>query len=306
MTRRSRAGRFIRRVRTGDLGGGVVGAEPGGGRAAGAREAAMTDVIPVSAEWLTLRERADARSRSRRLGMAAARMLRPGAVVHDLGSGTGSMMRWLAPLLHGPQTWVLHDWNPLLLEHAAARPPSPEAVVRTSVKDVAELAAADLSGASLVTMSALLDVLTRDELEAIVRACVATGAPCLFTLSVTGRVGLDPVGPGDGVFASAFNSHQRRTVDGRRLLGPDAATSAIDLFERAGWSVRTAASPWRLDESEAALVAEWLDGWLGAAVEARPALEEWAEEYRAVRTAQSTAGTLRVVVDHLDLLAWSP
>ena len=43
-------------------------------------------------------------------------------VVHDLGSGTGSMMRWLAPLLPGPQTWVLHDIErkPLFTEESIA------------------------------------------------------------------------------------------------------------------------------------------------------------------------------------------
>ena len=51
----------------------------------------MSEVIPVSVEWLTLRERADARSRSAELALAAAALLSPGPlVVHDLGSGTGS------------------------------------------------------------------------------------------------------------------------------------------------------------------------------------------------------------------------
>lgn len=269
----------------------------------------MTEVIPVSVEWLTLREQADARSRSRRLGAAAARLSQAPTVVHDLGSGTGSMMRWLAPLLTGPQTWVFHDWNPVLLEHAAehgAAHPSAQVDVRTSVTDVAHLRADDLAGASLVTTSALLDVLTREELETVVRACVGAGVPSLFTLSVTGRVELDPVDPGDRVFGAAFNDHQRHTTGGRRLLGPDAVIAAIDLFSAAGWSVRSAHSPWLLDASDRVLIAEWLEGWLLAAVEERPALQEWAEEYVRSRTAQLAAGNLRVVVDHRDFLAWPP
>lgn len=266
----------------------------------------MTAVIPVSVEWLTLREQADARSRSRRLGAAAARMSRRPAVVHDVGSGTGSMMRWLAPLLPVPHTWVLHDWNPALLQRAAEHVPAPGVMVRTSVEDAAQLRSSDLSGASLVTMSALLDVLTRDELEAVVQACVGARAPALFTLSVTGRVELDPLDPGDRVFGSAFNDHQRRTTDGRRLLGPDAVAIASALFAAAGWSVRAAHSPWRLDASDRMLVAEWLEGWLAAAVEERPALREWGEEYLRTRTAQLAAGSLRVAVHHRDFLAWPP
>lgn len=265
----------------------------------------MTEVIPVSVDWLALREQADAQARSRRLGKAAARLSQSPTVVHDLGSGTGSMMRWLAPLLTAPQTWVFHDWNPLLLEHALEHASAP-AHVRTSVTDVARLRAADLAGASLVTMSALLDVLTRDELETIVRACVAARVPALCTLSVTGQVELDPVDAGDRVFAAAFNDHQRRTIDGRRLLGPDAVTIAMALFSAAGWSVRSARSPWRLDASDRLLVAEWLDGWVEAAIEQRPALREWGEEYARHRTAQLAAGGLRVVVHHSDFLAWPP
>jgi len=266
----------------------------------------MTDVIPVSEDWLRLREQVDARSRSRLLAEAAARMSRAPAVVHDLGSGTGSMMRWLVPLLGRDQTWVLHDWNPVLLERAVERESQLGVVVETSVGDLARLRADDLGGASLVTMSALLDVLTRAEIEAVVRACVAADAPALFTLSVTGRVVLDPFDPGDRVFEAAFNDHQRRATDGRRLLGPDAVTTAIDLFTAAGWSVRAADSPWRLEASDRLLVAEWLDGWLAAAVEERPTLREWAEEYGRSRTAQLAAGALRIVVDHRDFAAWPP
>ena len=268
----------------------------------------MSVVIPVSADWLTLREDADAGSRSHALIRKAGRMLRPPLVVHDLGTGTGSMVRWCAPLLSGPQTWVLHDWNDALLEHAAAAAAhdhdGARVTVRTRVGELGLLRGEDLAGASLVTASALLDVLSADEVAAVVAACIAAGAPALFALSVTGRVTLDPIDPGDHVFERAFNDHQRRTVEGRRLLGPDAATVVGDLFRAAGWSVRVADSPWRLGPGDQALIAEWLDGWLDAAVAQRPALHEWAAEYARMRTAQLAADRLRVVVHHVDLLAW--
>jgi len=269
----------------------------------------MSDVLPVSVEWLTLREDADGRARSQWLATTAVPLARPPIVVHDLGSGTGSMMRWLAPMLPGPQTWVLHDWNPALLDHAAVRAVDSTghgATVRTSLKDVAHLHEGDLAGASLVTMSALLDVLSLGEARAIVTACVGAGVPALFTLSVTGHVDLDPVDPGDRMFESAFNDHQRRTVDGRSLLGPDAVTAVVELFRAAGWSVRTAESPWQLGGADRALVLEWLEGWLAAAVEERPALEEWAGEYQLTRHAQLDAGVLGVVVRHRDVFAWPP
>lgn len=270
----------------------------------------MTVVIPVSADWLTLREDADAASRSRRLAVEAGRMLRPPLVVHDLGTGTGSMVRWCAPLLPGPQTWVLHDWNDELLERAASAAAldgdGGPVTVATRPSELGRLRGGDLEGASLVTASALLDVLSADEIAAIVSACVEARAPALFALSVTGRVTLDPVDPGDRVFEAAFNADQRRTVDDRKLLGPDAATTVADLFRAAGWSVRVKDSPWRLGLGDEALIAEWLDGWLAAAVAQRPALREWAAEYARVRVAQLTAAILHVTVHHVDLLAWPP
>lgn len=269
----------------------------------------MSEVIPVSVEWLSLREQADARSRSTELAAAAAQLLTPGPViVHDLGSGTGSMMRWLAPLLPGPQTWVLHDWNPALLRRAVADPGQDaggsEVEVRTSETHAEGMRRRDLAGASLITGSALLDVLTRREIATIVRACVATGAPTLFSLSVTGRVRLEPEDPRDRVLEAAFNDHQRRITGRRHLLGPDGVDAAAELFRVAGWSVRVVDSPWRLDPSDGMLLEEWLDGWIAAAIEERPELAQWTPAYRRARGTQLAEGSLRAAVDHRDLLAW--
>jgi len=268
----------------------------------------MTIVIPVSVEWLTLREAVDGRARSTALAARAASMVRGPLTVHDLGSGTGSMMRWLAPLLPGPQTWVLHDWNEGLLLHAAKEAVvdggGVPAEVRTSATELGLLREDALVGASLVTTSALLDVLARDELEAVVRACVAAGVPALMALSVTGRVDLDPAGAGDRVFEQAFNDHQRRDNGRRRHLGPDAVGVVAELFREAGWHVEIADTPWLLGPDDRALTEQWLAEWLAAAVDERPALEEWADEYGRKRVEQLALGTLRVTVHHQDLLAW--
>jgi hypothetical protein len=218
------------------------------------------------------------------------------------------MMRWLAPRLPGPQAWVLHDGDPGILRHvddAPARDADDRPVaVRTSIEPLAELDAAAIAGATLVTASALLDVVTADEARRIVAACVVAGAPALFSLSVMGRVDLDPVHPLDAEFEAAFDDHQRRVVDGRRLLGPDAGSAVARLFADAGWRTSVDPTPWRLGAPDAAPIAVWLDGWIGAAVEQRPELGVRADAYRARRLAQLDAGDLRVVVHHEDLLAW--
>ena len=114
----------------------------------------------------------------------------------------------------------------------------------TRAGDLTELTAADLAGSDLVTCSALLDLLTINEMNALAVACVEAHVPTLFTLSVAGRIEFDPAEPLDAAFQDAFNAHQRRVVDGRELLGPDAPAAAEQAFVAAGASVRTASSPW--------------------------------------------------------------
>ncbi|WP_422756025.1 class I SAM-dependent methyltransferase [Micromonospora sp. WMMD708] len=228
-------------------------------------------------------------------------------VVHDLGSGTGSMLRWLAPLLPGPQRWVLHDRDPGLLERAGVAVPvaadgSPVRVL-TRQGDITRLTPADLADADLVTASALLDMLTADEIARIVAACAGVGCPSLFVLSVVGRVRFDPADPLDAEVAAAFDAHQRRTVDGRVLLGPDAAGVTVAEFARHGMPVTVRSTPWRLGPRQAELIVEWFDGWLEAAVAQRPDLADRTAGYARWRRAEAAAGRLTVTVGHDDLLA---
>jgi Methyltransferase domain len=219
----------------------------------------------VSPQWLALREPADAAARAAELVEPVRRGLAGTApvAVHDLGSGTGSMARWLAPLLPGPQHWVLYDRDHDLLARAAVA----GATVETRERDITRLTPADLAGASLVTASALLDMLTAAEIDRLVAACAGAGCPTLLTISVTGRVELSPADPLDARIADAFNAHQRRTAGGRRLLGPDAVEATAAAFRRRGIEVRTAPSPWRLGPDQAALAGEWFTGWVDAACE---------------------------------------
>ncbi len=76
-----------------------------------------------SADWLALREPADAAARSVRLSYVLSH-----AVLHhaslrilDLGGGTGSNIRFLAPLLAKPQHWTLVDHDEALLAQVPAR-----------------------------------------------------------------------------------------------------------------------------------------------------------------------------------------
>jgi hypothetical protein len=243
-------------------------------------------VVQVAPEWLELREPADAEARTAELAERLARHLPAGRlVIHDLGGGTGAMGRWLAPRLPGPQHWVVHDRDAELLALAEG--------VETRRSEITRLSPDDLAGATLVTASALLDMLTADELGRMLGACA--GLPMLLALTVTGGVALTPAEPLDARIVAAFNVHQRR--GGR--LGPDAVAAAV---EELGPEVLVRPSPWRLGVAHAGLMTEWLGGWVAAACEQEPALADEAGAYRERRLAQAAAGELAVTVDHADLL----
>jgi hypothetical protein len=146
-------------------------------------------------------------------------------------------------------------------------------------------------------------MLTAAEIERIVAACAGAGCPTLATISVTGRVELTPPDPLDADIAEAFNAHQRRTVGGRGLLGPDAVGACVEAFGRRGMSVLLRPSPWRLGADQADLAATWFSGWVAAACEQRPELAHPVTAYASRRLAEAAAGRLGVVVHHSDLLA---
>jgi hypothetical protein len=265
------------------------------------------ETIRVSLSWLDQREAADAAARSRELVRRLSdRPVEDRWSIHDLACGSGSMGRWLAPLLPGSQHWVLHDRDPELLALAAVDAPADaegsEVAVETRLSDVTQLDADDLAGATLITASALLDLLTRDELMCVIHACVGAGCPVLFALSVSGRVQLLPADPLDARIGAAFNAHQRRLTLRGRLLGPDAVEAAVEGFRSAGAEVVVRPSPWRLGPSDGELAAEWLNGWVDAACEQAPELVPEADAYRRGRLREAAAGVLAVTVGHVDLL----
>jgi trans-aconitate methyltransferase len=265
--------------------------------------------IRVSPSWLALREPADAAARSPDLVEHLTQQVPANGrhVIHDLGSGTGAMGRWLAPLLPGPQHWVLHDRDRDLLEQAVADPPAGATVtLETSPTDITRLRPCDLAGATLVTASALLDLLTEQELDALVHLCVAAGCPALLTLSVAGRVELTPADPLDRRVAAAFDAHQRRMTKRGRLLGPDAPKVAAEKFARLGAEVVAKPSPWRLGSAQAELAAEWFAGWVFAACEQDGELKASAPAYTRRRLEDARAGRLTAAVAHTDLLVLQP
>jgi hypothetical protein len=142
-------------------------------------------------------------------------------------------------------------------------------------------------------------MLTAAEIEALVAACA--GRPALLTLTVVGAVRLDPPHPLDAAVAAAFDAHQRRTVGGRTLAGPDAADLAVTAFGNHGIAVEVRETPWRLGPEP--LARAWFEGWLGAALEQEPDLSAQLRGYVPNRLGQLRSGRLTASVWHRDLYA---
>jgi SAM-dependent methyltransferase len=248
------------------------------------------------ADWLRLREPHDHAARSASLAADFASALGPMPRLIDLGCGTGSNLRYLAPHLPAGQRWLLVDHDPELLEvaHAAVEPLTTDA--RFQALDLAE-ALPDLAGATGITGSALLDLTSAAWLERFARWC--RGRPVLMALTVDGRLVWEPPTDEDEAVRRRFFDHQRTDKGFGPALGADAARHLAGRLEAEGRSVAMATSDWRLGPADAPLLAATLAGIIVALAEIDGPPEAWA----ALRRRQLAAGQLRLTVGHVDLLA---
>ncbi len=245
------------------------------------------------AEWLRLREPCDHAARSASLAARFARALGPAPRLVDLGCGTGSNLRYLAPRLARAQQWLLVDHDPALLEQArsAIEPLALEA--RCRALDLArELP--DLEGCTGITASALLDLTSAAWQQHLVRWC--RGRPLLIALSFDGRLVWQPAADDDETVRQRFLAHQRTDKGFGPALGPDAAAHLAGLLEVQRLHVSLRTSDWRLGPADTPLLRALLGGIL-AAIERPP------ESWSALRQQQLAAGELRLTVGHVDLLA---
>ena len=249
------------------------------------------------AAWLALREPADHAARSRSLAVRFAAAQGPEPHVVDLGAGSGSNLRYLAPLLPPAQRWLLVDHDPALLAAAAARSGATGNVACRALDLARELPA--VPARTGVTAAALLDLTSAAWLDELARW--GGDVPMLLALSVDGRLAWQPADPDDETIRRHFFVHQRADKGFGPALGPDAAAHLARRLEAAGRQVFFEPSDWRLGPEDAPLLGATLKGIAAAVADiAGPtACARWA----ALRRQQVADGRLRLTVGHVDLLA---
>jgi hypothetical protein len=261
----------------------------------------MADSLSV---WLSIREAADAAARSAALVSAVSAMLparRPLRIV-DLGTGSGSNVRYLSPRLPSPQEWLVVDRDRSLLDELAARVDAP---VTTRAVNLGTLTDDFFADRDLVTASALLDLVSETWLQSLARHCRGAGAAALFALTYDGESRCSPQEPEDDEIRTLMNRHQRQNDKGfGRAAGPDATDAAARAFEAVGYVVRRERSDWVLGPSDAALQRPLIEGWAQAAAEIAPDRVTAISGWLARRLRHLDAGDSRIVVGHQDLAAW--
>src|SRR5207244_2670973 len=119
------------------------------------------------------------------------RLQMPGRLL-DLGGGTGSNVRYLSPKLPMPQQWTVIDSDPELLAYAPGGVTALNRDLNIVVDD-----AGLFRDCTLVTASALLDLVSDRWLARLVAQCRAAEAAVLFSLSYDGRIVCEPPEPDD-------------------------------------------------------------------------------------------------------------
>ncbi|MCU1383140.1 MAG: group 1 glycosyl transferase [Acidobacteria bacterium] len=252
-----------------------------------------------SADWLALREPADHAARSGALAQAVFDAVPRGAPLRilDLAAGTGSNLRYLTAIDRTPRAeWLLVDHDAALL---ARVPASPD--VTTRCLDLSALDHGGIfAGRSIVTASALLDLVSETWLRAVAARCADAGAAVLFALSYDGRIVCSPEDPEDGSVVALVNEHQRHDKGFGPALGPAATEAAARCFAANGYRVQRAASDWILPPDSRELQSQLIDGWAQAAAEIAPERARTIDGWRDRRLAHVAAGWSHIVVGHED------
>ena len=262
-----------------------------------------------SIEWLNLREVSDHRSRDEELLKTAVDWLNnlkaKDKVIVDLGSGTGSTIRGLqryttlAPSIQ----WRLVDNDPGLLAEAIHRH-SEEYSIESFLVDLSKTQKLPLKSVSLITASALLDLVSgdfiRDLCQLIKEKNESRPLGFYSALNYDGCIKWTPFHPLDAVIAMNFNTDQRRDKGFGPALGPDATDFLKTQFHSTKFQCLSAKSPWLLGSADYLLTESLINGISDVAIQTDGLTNSEIQDWKTFRMKNVRTGTC--YLGHTDIL----
>ncbi len=285
------------------------------------------DISGFSQEWLSLREPADHAARRNALNEALTAWTRHKTPLRimDFGTGTGSNLRYLCPLLGHDQHWTLVDNDAQLLshlpdllsrwatssgmtmKHANDKVTLSNEVFTASVQwqqtDLAnDLPTLPFATTDLVTGSALLDLTSGNWLDQLATQCIEHCCASLFVLNYDGRIEWQPGIDEDVRMRQRLNQHQLSDKGFGDALGPQAGHYLAGKLQP-HQQVTIMPSDWILNHEYPELQSALIEGWTAAAIEQDAAEQASIEQWRISRDAHNAQNQSIVRVGHSDVLA---
>jgi SAM-dependent methyltransferase len=259
-----------------------------------------------SPEWLALREPADhgAVSLPVRHALIQALSRYNSISIVDLGCGTGSNLRGLAPMIPCEQHWTLIDGDTELLAAAQSglvgfHDPHVVSVTWRNADLSSGGYASLIAGMSLVTGAALFDLFSAAAIDSLAAAVAANQQLFAAVLTYDGIAAWLPASAVDEPMRQAFNRHQLRDKGFGPAAGPRASNVLAQAFVSRGYRIIRGKSPWILDASHAALRAALDQGWARAVRETGLVPEGDIAKWLAQRERPDSV----TIIGHEDLLA---
>jgi len=282
-----------------------------------------------SAQWLGLREPVDHRSRNQVLQvqvinyLAQVKTVYPGSVyVTDLGSGTGSNLRALAPHLNSIQYWTLVDYDQTLLQVARstllAWADSEIESAETSSTTIKNLSIRKLNKTiivkfkcvdllndyqavlneptDLITAAAFFDLVAKPWLT---KFCASLSKPLYTVLTYDGNEKWSPPEIVDSDILKAFHQHQRTDKGFGSALGPTASECLQSLLRDQHFTTICAPSPWILNHQDSALIKQLSIGTAEAVREMATLAETVVNQWE-----QSRMHASRCEIGHIDIFSY--
>lgn len=276
------------------------------------------------AAWLALREPFDRAARSIALAQRFAAHLpekRPRLI--DLGAGTGSLFRFLAPIIGRGQSWTLLDADAALLEDAFGRTAAwarrqgfattiageelavmtPHGTWRMQARVVDLAGTLPLADADAIVCSALFDLVSAAWLA---RLFDALRVPLLASIVVDGRVIWQPRHRLDAFVMTAFRRDQQKEKGFGPALGGSAPGVALRALANRGFATASAVTDWRVPRAALAMQRALIEGTARAARFAAPQRVAAIEQWQTARLRQALRARLAISVGHRDILAIPP